>query len=46
MDAVQQIFDYNDEAEHDEAPDALASIGRILYNKREPGGSAAYSMFL
>ena len=46
MDAVQQIYDYNDEAEHDDAPDSLASMARILYNKRETGGSAAYSMFL
>lgn len=47
MDAVQQIYDYNDTAEHDDAPDSLASVGRILYNKRETGGgSAAYSMFL
>lgn len=46
MDAVQQIYDYNDVAEHDDAPDSLASFGRILYNKRETGGSAAYSMFL
>lgn len=46
MDAVQQIYDYNDVAEHDDAPDSLASVGRILYNKRETGGSAAYSMFL
>lgn len=46
MDAVQQIYDYNDMAENDDAPDSLASVGRILYNKRETGGSAAYSMFL
>jgi len=46
MDAVQQIYDYNDVAEHDDAPDSLASMARILYNKRETGGSAAYSMFL
>lgn len=46
MDAVQQIYDYNDAAEHDDAPDSLASVGRILYNKHETGGSAAYSMFL
>ena len=46
MDAVQQIYDYNDAAEHDDAPDSLASMARILYNKRETGDSAAYSMFL
>ena len=46
MDAVQQIYDYNDVAEHDDAPDSLASMARILYNKRETGDSAAYSMFL
>ena len=46
MDAVQQIYDYNDVAEHDDASDSLASMARILYNKRETGDSAAYSMFL
>lgn len=30
---IQQILDYNENAEHDDAPDSLASICRLLYSK-------------
>ena len=32
-DYIQQILDYNENAEHDDAPDSLASICRLLYSK-------------
>lgn len=32
---IDQICDYNDQAEHDDAPDSLASIVRQLWNKKE-----------
>lgn len=32
---IQQICDYFEEAEHDDAPDSAASIARILYPKKE-----------
>lgn len=32
---IQQILDYNENAEHDDAPDSLASICRLLYSKSE-----------
>ena len=30
---IQQILDYNEDAEHDDAPDSLASIIRTLWGK-------------
>lgn len=30
---IQQILDFNENAEHDDAPDSLACICRLLYNK-------------
>lgn len=30
---IQQILDYNENADHDDAPDSLACICRLLYNK-------------
>lgn len=30
---IQQILDYNENAEHDDAPDSLASICRLMYSK-------------
>ena len=30
---IQQICDYNENAEHDDAPDSLASICRLMYSK-------------
>lgn len=32
---IQQILDYNENAEHDDAPDSLACAVRLLYGKRE-----------
>lgn len=32
---IRQICDYNEHAEHDDAPDSLASIIRILYQKKD-----------
>lgn len=32
---IDQICDYFEEAEHDDAPDSAASLARLLYNKRE-----------
>lgn len=41
-DYLDLICDYNDEAEHDDAPDSLASIIRIMGNKQNVGGEEAY----
>ena len=32
---IEQICDYNEDAEHDDAPDSAASLARIMLNKRE-----------
>jgi hypothetical protein len=32
---IEQICDYNENAEHDDAPDSLASIIRMLWKKQE-----------
>ena len=32
---IEQILDYNENAEHDDAPDSLASIIRGLWSKKE-----------
>lgn len=32
---IDQICEYNEEAEHDDAPDSLASIVRVLWSKRD-----------
>jgi hypothetical protein len=34
-DYIQQIEDYNENAEHDDAPDSLASLIRKLYYRKE-----------
>jgi predicted phage terminase large subunit-like protein len=34
-DYIRQITDYYEDAEHDDAPDSLASLARLCYNKRE-----------
>lgn len=34
---IQMVLDYNENADHDDAPDSLASIVRLLYDKREKG---------
>ena len=31
---IQQICDYNEESEHDDCPDSLSSLVRILYRKQ------------
>ena len=33
-DYIRQVCDYNEEAEHDDAPDSLASVIRILWGKK------------
>lgn len=43
---INQICDYTETAEHDDAPDSLASIVRQLWNKRESKPDPAYSMLL
>lgn len=35
---IQQIIDYNENAEHDDCPDSLASIARLLYSKNNETG--------
>lgn len=42
---IQQILDYNIDAEHDDAPDSFSSAVRQLWGKREPEGNA-YLRFL
>lgn len=32
---IQQVLDYNENAEHDDAPDSLACAVRLLYGKKE-----------
>lgn len=32
---IEQICDYSENAEHDDAPDSLASLARLCYNKRD-----------
>ena len=32
---IQQILDYNENADHDDAPDSLASMIRLLWNKKD-----------
>lgn len=41
---IQQITDYTEDAEHDDAPDSLASIVRELWNKNSDSGN--YNYFL
>ena len=36
---IRQITDYNENAEHDDAPDSLASIVRLLWNKSDTGNT-------
>lgn len=33
---IQQICEFNEEADHDDAPDSLATMIRILWNKTDP----------
>jgi hypothetical protein len=32
---IEQITDFNENADHDDAPDSLASIIRVLWGKRD-----------
>lgn len=43
-DYINQICDYNENAEHDDAPDSLASLIRKLYNKNQ--GADDYNSIL
>ncbi len=43
---IDQICDYNENAEHDDAPDSLASIVRRLYKKKEQPASMWDNYFL
>jgi len=43
---INQICDYNEEAEHDDAPDSLACIVKRLWNKKDTVIDPAYSMLL
>lgn len=43
---INQICDYNEEAEHDDAPDSLACIVKRLWNKKDAVIDPAYSMLL
>lgn len=43
---IRQICDYNEHAEHDDAPDSLASMIRKLYNKKEVPASMLAGYFL
>lgn len=43
---IDQICDYNENAEHDDAPDSLASIVRKLYKKKETPASMWDNYFL
>lgn len=36
---IQQICDYNEDAEHDDAPDSLASLVRILWHHKTSDGA-------
>lgn len=37
-DYIQQILDFNENAEHDDCPDSLASVARLMYSKNEEVG--------
>lgn len=43
---LNQIADYTEDAEHDDAPDSLASIVRILEKKRSSSDADAYNLYL
>lgn len=39
---IDQILDYNEYAEHDDAPDSLACMIRILYPRKDDGAVSAF----
>lgn len=43
---INQICDYNEEAEHDDAPDSLACVVKRLWNKKDAVIDPTYSMLL
>lgn len=43
---IAQICDYNENAEHDDCPDSLASLIRILWQKKEHNNEEYNSIFL
>lgn len=43
---IEQICDYNENAEHDDAPDSLASKIRELWGKKTKSNNGDFSMFL
>lgn len=43
-DYIQQILDYNENAEHDDAPDSLASLIRLLWQRRGDDEQMNYSI--
>ena len=43
---INQICDYTEDAEHDDAPDSLACIVKRLWNKKDPVYDPAYTMLL
>ena len=43
---IKQILDYTEDAEHDDAPDSLASIVRELWRKQTHSDKEAYSYLL
>lgn len=42
---IQQVCDYNENAEHDDAPDSLSSIVRELWRKKSPDNTNAMSSY-
>lgn len=42
---IQQILDYNENADHDDAPDSLASVIRILWKKDDSENNQYQSIF-
>ena len=43
---INQICDYNENAEHDDAPDSLASLIRKMWNKKDASESTYTSIFM
>lgn len=43
---INQICDYTEDAEHDDAPDSLACIVKRLWNKKDANYDPAYSMLI
>ena len=46
MDYIRQICDYNENAEHDDAPDSLASLIRLLENRSGEEMGTGYNPYL